>query len=380
MTEPRSVAQPHPEFALNEDGWPAWNTPERRRRSFHHFAGFSRWGIRIRAARVRALPRAIDYRIGELPTVGRLLAMPMFSALAVVRDGELVYERYAADFPADRAHSVQSISKTTLALVAGRLVREGTLDLGKTVAEYIPEIGSGYATATIQQVLDMDVVNDYVEDTTNPFSDVFLADVVNGYRIPAAGEQAPTMAEFLCRITSDDIRNPSGETHYKSANSDLLAWIVERASGRAMREYLVEIADAAGIEHTLFVTTDRTFQPEISGGLQFTARDLARYGMLILSGGIGINGEVVGDKAFLDAARDGGGTTLGDGLRYHNQLSTNGRWIGHGGYGGQWLVVDEPTNSVIAFFSVLETVDGTDQDYASLRIAMSDEIHENFAV
>jgi hypothetical protein len=69
VTDVVPPAQPHPEFALNDSGWPAWNTPERRRRSFHDFAGFSRWGIRIRAARVRPLPREIEFRIGELPTV-----------------------------------------------------------------------------------------------------------------------------------------------------------------------------------------------------------------------------------------------------------------------------------------------------------------------
>jgi len=42
-------------------------------------------------------------------------------------------------------------------LVVGQLVEQGVLDLSRSIAHYIPEIGSGYAGATLQQVLNMDV-------------------------------------------------------------------------------------------------------------------------------------------------------------------------------------------------------------------------------
>ena len=58
---------------------------------------------------------------------------------------------------------MQSIAKTTMNHIFGRLVENGRIDLGRKVVGYIPEIGSGYAGANVQQVLDMDVMNNFNE-------------------------------------------------------------------------------------------------------------------------------------------------------------------------------------------------------------------------
>jgi CubicO group peptidase (beta-lactamase class C family) len=182
------------------------------------------------------------------------------------------------------------------------------------------------------------------------------------------------MRELLAGIKSADIRNPSGECQYKSANTDVLGWVAERVSGRSLRAYLIEIAEAAGIEHVMFMSTDREFFPLMSGGIALTARDLARYTLLFVSGGTGINGRAVGSKAFLDAARTNRGTRRTDGYHYSNQLVSNGRWVGHGGYGGQWMLADERTGAAVAFYSVLENTSAVDPDYNRDRVALADEI------
>ena len=50
---------------------------------------------------------------------------------------------------------------------------------------------------------------------------------------------------FITTIASDDISNPSGETNYKSPNTDLLGWVAERASGRSLRDFMADIVKAA---------------------------------------------------------------------------------------------------------------------------------------
>jgi CubicO group peptidase (beta-lactamase class C family) len=320
------------------------------------------------------LPREIEYRIGDLDSVRRLTNTEMFCALVVTHDGKIVYEKYASDFSPDQLHCLQSISKTTVALIIGKLVAEGAIDVSRRVKHYLPEIGSGYADATIQQVLDMDVINDFSEDYSDPYCTVYLAEAAAGWRLPPAGEDAQTMRELLTGIKSDDVRNPSGECHYKSANTDVLGWVVERISGRSLRGYLVDIAEAAGIEHVMFMSTDRGFFPLMSGGIALTARDLARYAMLFVNGGVGVGGKVVGSKAFIDAARTNRGTKRPDGFHYSNQLVSNGRWVGHGGYGGQWMLADETAGATVAFFSVLENASAVDPDYNTDRIALADDI------
>jgi len=54
-----------------------------------------------------------------------------------------------------------------------------------------------------------------------------------------------------------------------------------------------------------------------------------------------------------------------DWLRYSNHLMTDGRLLGHAGYGGQFLMVDTKTGLSCAYLSVLENEAGYDDAYAS---------------
>jgi hypothetical protein len=65
-----------------------------------------------------------------------------------------------------------------------------------------------------------------------------------------------------------------------------------------------------------------------------------------------------------------------DRLRYSNQTNTNGRWLGHGGYGGQYMLADLETGVVGVFFSVLENHDAHDAAYSVEIIDMLQGIAE----
>ena len=367
----------NPDLVVDEDGRESWNAPSRRRQSFHNLHSVVRYGMSLRARERLVLRHDIDRRIGDLSAVRKLTGTSMFSAMVVLRGPTLVYEKYAPDFPAHNAHSVMSISKTMTHLIIGRLRDEGLIDTSKTVAEYLPEIGSGYAGSTVQAVLDMNVANDYSEDYSDPNTTALLHEAAMGWRLPPVGEVEPTDREFLCTIASNDITNHSGEPDYKSANTDVLGWIAERVSGRPLRDYFVEIVDAAGLEHTFYMSTDRTGVPNLNGGVCLSARDLARYGLIFVRGGQGVRGEVVGSKAFLEQTLECNGPSYAEpesAIHYCNQLRTNGRWVGHGGWGGQFLYVDPSTETVVVFFSVLENDSASDWAYQVEIIAMADEI------
>ena len=64
---------------------------------------------------------------------------------------------------------IQSITKTNINLIFGRLLAAGLVDLSHTVSHYLPEIGSGYASATLQQVIDMDVSNNFIEGYSDSY-------------------------------------------------------------------------------------------------------------------------------------------------------------------------------------------------------------------
>ncbi|MFP6743666.1 MAG: serine hydrolase [Alphaproteobacteria bacterium] len=377
MTSNAIATMANPDLGVAAGGRTQWNTPETRRWGFHNLHRISRYGLGLRSRDVLVLNRDIDHRIGDLEPVRRMTATTIFSGLAVVRGNTLLYERYAPDFGPDRLHSIQSITKTTINLMFGRLVEQGRVDLDSTVAEHLPEIGSGYAEARLRDVLDMNVANDYSEDYEDPASSVFSHEVAMGWRLPAPGEPEISTRDYVCTIKSDDVENRGSEALYKSANTDVLAWIVERLTGRPLRDHLIDIVEAAGLEHGFHTSTDREGMPIIDGGGSMTARDLARYGQIFVRGGMGINRQAVGSRAFIDEARTAESKHFPpprEWLRYCRHLQTNGRWVGHGGYGGQYLLADPESGVSVAFFSVLEDESGYDQQYIGDTILMCQDI------
>jgi CubicO group peptidase (beta-lactamase class C family) len=336
-----------------------------------------RYSLGIRAPEVLRLSKAVDRRIGDLESVRRLTGTPHFSGMVAARDGAILFERYAPDFGPRQPHSVQSITKTTMNLAVGRLVEAGRLDLGRDVGHYLPDIGSGYAGATVQAVLDMDVVNDYSEDYSDPFASVFLQEAAMGWRLPGPDTGELPNREFVRGIRSADVTNRSGLVQYKSANTDVIGEIVERVGGRPLRDVLIEIVEAAGLEGTFHIGTDRVGTPIVNGGACLTARDLARYALLFVRGGEGAGGQRVGSRAFIETTRTRKGVPYAaprGWQRYSNHTATDGQCVGHGGYGGQYMLANPDTGVAVVFFSVLENADAYDAAYSAEVIRMAEEI------
>jgi CubicO group peptidase (beta-lactamase class C family) len=369
---------PNPDLSVGPDGWTHWNAAPNRRNGFQSLHRIARYAQSCRAAAVLDLRLAADIEIAARDDVRRLTALPWFSAMAVIEGNRLIHEAYAPDFGPDRPHSIMSISKMAMNLLIGRLWEDGRLRLDETVGEILPWIGPGYHASTLQDVLNMNVRNAYDEDYSNLDTTAFLHEAATGGRLPDGPEQ--DNKAFLATIGLApgvmDTSNPTGLCLYKSANTDVLAAVAEARGGRPLGLWLADLADAAGVEGALHMTTDRTGFPSFSGGICLTARDLCRYGALFARGGLGVDGRPFGSAAFLDRTLTGGiamPAPRGH-LRYSNQTNTNGIWLGHGGYGGQYLVANSRTGRVACFLSVLQDRNGYVSAYYPPIIAMLAEI------
>lgn len=375
-----TASHPNPDLAVGPDLRPHWNSAAQRRRGFHNLPRVLRYGLSFRAARVLELTLSADLDIAARADVARLTASPWFSAMVVARGNRVLFERYAPDFPPDQPHAIMSISKTTMTLETGRLWEAGRLGLDERVGDILPWIGAGYGGARVQDVLDMNVLNDYSEDYTDPRARVFEHDAASGARLPPEGAPEPVVRDFLAGIGlapgAEDCVNRTGVAMYRSANTDVLAEIAQARGGRGMGMVLADLADAAGFAGVLHVACDRTGFAAVNGGISLTARDLARHGLLIARGGVGVNGGAVGSAAFLQATLAGGvpmPAPRGH-LRYSNHTNTDGRWLGHGGYGGQYMVVDMTSGTVAVFLSVLQDAHGYDPAWYPPIIGMLSEI------
>ena len=381
MSDTVHVGLANPDLLVGRDNRAAWSQTDTRRWGFHNLHKISRYSLGIRAPSVLELHKNFDMRVPDLPLVRKMTGSPFLSGMAVLRGSEIIYENYAADFGPCCVHSMQSITKTTLHLVLGSLVELGLVDMSQRVDHYLPDIGSGYAAATVQQVANMDVANAYSEDYSDLHAQVFEQEVAMGWRLPDAGRREDTLREYVQTIESSDTTNHTGAADYKSANTDILAWIAETATGRTTRAMLIEIMEAAGIEGTFYVSTDRDGVPVVSGGGSMTARDLARYGLLLARHGHGVDGRSVGSAKFTQQSIAHPGPSMPEPrnwMNYANQLMTNGRWIGHGGFGGQFLLADPPTDMAMAFYSVMENRDAVDTAYYTDVVQMGIDIASLF--
>jgi CubicO group peptidase (beta-lactamase class C family) len=364
------------DLAVGASGYAGWNEPAQRRRGFHNLHRIARYVQSFRAATVLGLVSAPAKAIAAREDVARLTGLPGFSAMVVARGDQVLFERYAADFGPDRPHSIMSISKTAMMLEIGRLWQAGALTLTERVGDILPWAGPGYAGARLQDVLDMNLLNDYSEDYADPFCSAFRHEATVGLRVPETGDSRGLLAGVGLAPGAADVVNRSGVAMYRSANTDILAAVAEQRGGRPTSAIYAGVADAAGIEGQLHLITDRGGFAFANGGICLTARDLARYGLMIARGGLGVDGQEVGSQAFIAQTLKGGVAMPAPRghLRYSNQTNTNGRWLGHGGYGGQYMLVDMETGAVGVFFSVLENAAGYDAAYYPPIIGMLEAV------
>jgi CubicO group peptidase (beta-lactamase class C family) len=221
---------------------------------------------------------------GSAGTAGEVLDETFTDAYAVLQDGELVAEWYGPLGAADRPHALMSVSKSVVGCVAAVLIDRGQLDPQALVTTYVPELGaSGYAGAVVRDVLDMRSGVAFLEEYSNPQSDIRRMDEWIGWDGPGAGEPSG-LYRFLATLQAEA---PHGSRFlYRSAESDVLGWVCERAAGKPMAELVSALVWAPmGAEHEARLLRDGLGTAVHDGGMCATARDVARFGQMLLDGG-----------------------------------------------------------------------------------------------
>ena len=216
----------------------------------------------------------------------------------------------------------------------------------------------------------MNVINHFVEDYDEDGADSYAQEAAMGWRVLASGEE-PTIREFIYAVTGDDLRNRGNEVNYLSANTEVLALIFDQLCSGALPEMIYDIVEAAGFEECLHISTSRDAIPALSGGGCLSAIDLARFGLLMVQIARGDAPEFgAGDFTRNTLTRDAGHLPAPrDTVRYADHVMTNGRWIGHAGYGGQFLMADLTSGTVIAYLSVLENESGYCAEYMAETVS-----------
>ena len=346
--------------AASQPGQDNWQVGPHNRWTFAHLGDIVPTAAITR--RFPAAPAVATERLDALgqPGLTQRLEETYTDAFLVLHGNDVIAEYYRPGFAPDDLHLVMSISKSMCGLVIGALIDAGEIVPSARVVDYVPELaGSAYDGPTIQHVLDMAIELNYSENYGDPASEVQTHDRSAGWRTRREGDPEDTYA-FLTTLTGD---GTVGNFQYCSANTDVLAWIIERVTGlrysEALSKHLWSKLDA---DRDATITVDPAGFGFANGGVSCTARDLARVGRLMLDDGEGPGGRVVsaewvqsilagGDK---EAMKDASFTTIHHEGSYTRQwwCTGNGRGNITGiGIHGQYLWIDPPSDTVIVKLS-----------------------------
>ncbi len=221
---------------------------------------------------------------GSSGTLDEVLADTHTDAFLMLHRGQIIEERYADGMTPSTRHLVMSVSKSLVGCVAGCLADEGRLDDGAEVTTYVPEVkGSGYDGATVRNLLDMRTGVAFRETYTNPDAEVRVMERSMGWRPIEPGDPVGAYAYLATLGTAGP---HGGRFTYRSADTDVLGWVCERAAGRRMADLIsAKIWAPMGAQYDAEVTCDAVGTAIHDGGVSATARDLARFGQMLLEGG-----------------------------------------------------------------------------------------------
>ncbi|WP_348751461.1 serine hydrolase domain-containing protein [Pseudomonas rhodesiae] len=197
-------------------------------------------------------------------------------ALLVIRDGKVIYERYAAPTSASTPHLTWSVSKSLMACVLGVAYGDNRFKLSDPVARFYPPMKQ-HPTVTMADLLHWASGLDWQEDYE--FAPLKSSVVAMLYTRGRAD-----MAEFAAN--SDTLSAPGRTFRYSSGDSNLLSAALKGMLGH--KAYMSYPWDALftplGIRNATWETdADETFVA--SSYAYLTARDLARVGLLMARDG-----------------------------------------------------------------------------------------------
>ena len=247
-------------------------------------------------ARTRHLTTALDAAVGatrvtrldgSTATADQVFADTNTDAVVVLHDGVVVDERYDAGMTAATPHLLMSVSKSLVGCVAGILAGRGLLDPEAPVTTYVPEVAdSGYGGATVRHLLDMRTGVAFSETYDDPAAEVRVMERSMGWR-PLRDGDPVGMYPYLATLGTAS--EHGGPFTYRSADTDLLGWVCERAAEERMADLVSSLLwIPMGAEHDADITCDMVGSAVHDGGVSAVARDLARFGQLLLDDGAGI--------------------------------------------------------------------------------------------
>ena len=217
-------------------------------------------------------------------------------AFLVMHKGKIKFEFYDKFTRFNTPHIIFSVSKSLTSLLTGILVEKKVININNYISHILPETkGTAYEDATVRNVLDMSIASGFIEDYTGQ------AEIFKKYRSSTGWDLPETnstqtvkgLHDFLCSMPKSNQKHGK-KYHYCSPHSDLLGWIIERASGENYSKIMADLLfKKAGINHEANVTVDKWGASRAAGGISVSPYDLLLLSELVRNHGSNKNGQVI---------------------------------------------------------------------------------------
>lgn len=205
------------------------------------------------------------------------------TSFMIIKNDQIIFEKYWGDHHPNTVSNSFSAAKTVVSLLIGIAIDEGYIkSLDEPVKTYLPEFtGNGKDAITIRHLLMMASGLDWEESGSNPLSENSesyygwdLWGLVNRQRV---------------------ITKPGKVFNYQSGNTQLLGFILEKATKQKLSAYAAEkIWQPIGAESDAFWSLDKeNGDAKAFCCMYSTTRDFARLGKLIVNKGKWENKQII---------------------------------------------------------------------------------------
>jgi len=230
------------------------------------------------------------------------------AALIIIRNDTIIYEKYNKKYQESTIFNTFSVTKAFITTLVGIAIDEGFIkNVDQAITDYIPELlnKEGFSEITIRHLLNHNTGIKFSEGKYNPLS----------------GNARYYYSRDLRKLVlkAELYNSPGIETHYSSINSQLLALVLERATGTTLSSYLQEkIWQRIGMQYEATWNLDNKRKKSFEKGfscLNCSAIDLAKLGRLYLNNGVYDNKQILSQSFINEATKRG--TTDGSSLDFH---------------------------------------------------------------
>jgi CubicO group peptidase (beta-lactamase class C family) len=212
-------------------------------------------------------------------------------AYLIIQDGKILYEEYWDGYNADSHSNIFSATKSIVSLLIGIAIDEGKIkSVDEPIGNYLEEFANDErGKISIKNLLTMSSGLDWDEAYSSPTS--ITTKAYYGKKL----RQVSTNQEL--------IEKPGVRFRYQSGNTQLLAFIVEEATGETISKYAERTLwkPMQAVNTALWSLDKKDGDEKSFCCFNTNARDAARFGQLVLNKGLWNGKQLISEQYLTDA-------------------------------------------------------------------------------